>query len=151
MVNTRRSAKQFARGQRGGMFTTSMPASASNVSNEAANCPAVADQEPELGGALAEVHHEVAGLLGGPGPVGVRGDAQDVQRAVADLDHEQDVVASQGHRAVGVEEVDGQHAGGSGAQELPPTGVAVPARCPVGCAGAAGSVGLLRRRPGGRV
>ena len=39
-VNTRRSAKQFARGHRGVILTTSMPASASTASNEAANCPA---------------------------------------------------------------------------------------------------------------
>src|SRR4051794_16839454 len=39
-VLTRRSAKQFARGQRGGILTTSIPASASTASNEAANCPA---------------------------------------------------------------------------------------------------------------
>jgi hypothetical protein len=32
--------KQFARGQRGGILTTSMPASASTASNEAVNCPA---------------------------------------------------------------------------------------------------------------
>ena len=40
MVRTRRSAKQFARGHRGGILTTSMPASAKAASNEAANCPA---------------------------------------------------------------------------------------------------------------
>jgi hypothetical protein len=90
---------------------------------------AVADQESELGGALAEVHDEVAGLLGGPGPVGVFGDAQDVQGAVADFDHEQDVESPQGECAVDVEEVDGQHAGGLGAQELSPAGVGVPHRC----------------------
>ena len=32
---------------------------------------AVADEEPEPGNVVAEVHHEVAGLLGGPGPVGL--------------------------------------------------------------------------------
>ena len=31
---------------------------------------AVADEEPEPGAVVAEVHHEVAGLLGGPGPSG---------------------------------------------------------------------------------
>jgi hypothetical protein len=59
----------------------------------------------------------------------VCGDAQDVQGAVADLDHEQDVESLQGHRAVDLEEVDGQHGGGLGAQELPPGGVGVPLRC----------------------
>jgi hypothetical protein len=41
--------------------------------------------------------------------------------AVADLEREQDVEPPQRHRAVDVEEVDGQHAGGLRAQELPPT------------------------------
>jgi hypothetical protein len=89
---------------------------------------AIADEELEPRDVFAEVHHEVAGLLGGPGPVGVRGDAQDVEEAVADLEREQDVDPSQGHRAVDVEEVDGEHAGGLGAQELPPAGVGVPNR-----------------------
>ena len=34
---TKRSAKQFARGQRGGILTTSMPASARIASNDAGN------------------------------------------------------------------------------------------------------------------
>ena len=88
----------------------------------------VADEEPEPGGALAEVHDEVAGLLGGPGPVGMSGHAQHVQVAVADLEHEQDVEPPQRERAVDVEEVDREHAGGLGAQELPPAGVGVPQR-----------------------
>jgi hypothetical protein len=40
----------------------------------------VADEEPAPHGALAEVHDEVAGLLRGPRPVRVCGDAQDVCR-----------------------------------------------------------------------
>jgi hypothetical protein len=59
----------------------------------------------------------------------VRGDAQDVQVAVADLEREQDVEPPQRDRAVDVEEVDREHAGGLGAQELPPAGVGVPYRC----------------------
>ena len=57
------------------------------------------------------------------------GHAQDVQVAVADLDHEQDVESPERHRAVDVEEVDREHAGGLGAQELPPAAVGVPDRC----------------------
>ena len=57
------------------------------------------------------------------------GHAQHVQVAVADLENEQDVQPSQGRRAVDVEEVDREHAGGLGAQELPPTAVGVPDRC----------------------
>ena len=67
----------------------------------------------ELSGAIAaEVHDEVAGLLCRPGSIGVRGHAEDVQVAVADLEDEQDVEPAQCHRAVDVEEVDGEHAGG---------------------------------------
>jgi hypothetical protein len=114
-VNTRRSAKQFARGHRGGILTTSIPASANTASNEAANCPARSpDQEPEPGDVFVEVEQEVAGLLRGPGPVGVRGHAQHVQVAITDLGGDQDVEPPQCHRAVDVEEVDGQHAGGLG-------------------------------------
>jgi hypothetical protein len=68
------------------------------------------------------------GLLSCPGPVGLCGHAQNVQVAVADFDCEQDVEPAQRDRAVDVEEVDGHHAGGLAAQELPPTGVGVPER-----------------------
>ena len=71
MVNTRRSAKQFARKHRGGILTTTMPASAMTASNDAVNCPGpIVDEEPKPGGTLAEIHHEVAGLLRGPDPSG---------------------------------------------------------------------------------
>jgi hypothetical protein len=56
------------------------------------------------------------------------GDSQDVQVAVADLEHEQHVEPAQGDRAVDVEEVDREHAGGVRTQELPPTGVGVSVR-----------------------
>jgi len=49
---------------------------------------AVADEELELAGAFTEVHEQVAGLLGGPCPGGVRGDAQDVHAAGLDLHRE---------------------------------------------------------------
>ncbi len=65
----------------------------------------IADEEPEPRALFVEVHDEVAGLLGGPRPVGVRGHAQDVQVAVADLECEQDVEPPQLDRAVDVEEV----------------------------------------------
>ena len=39
---------------------------------------AVADEEPESVDVLAEAHDEVAGLLRGPRPVGMRGHAEDV-------------------------------------------------------------------------
>ena len=46
---------------------------------------AVPDQEPGAGGAIVEVHQQVADLLGGPWPVRVRGDAGDVHVTGADL------------------------------------------------------------------
>src|SRR6478735_7998863 len=46
----------------------------------------VADQEPDPVGAFAEVHQQVAGLLGGPVPGGVGGDPGDVYAAAVVLD-----------------------------------------------------------------
>ena len=89
----------------------------------------VADEEPEAGGAVTEVHQEVADLLCGPGTVRVRGDPEDVHVAGADLHDEQAVQALEGHRAVDVEEVGGEHRGCLGVQELPPGRVGVPFRC----------------------
>ena len=57
------------------------------------------------------------------------GHAQHMQVAVADLKHEQHIEPPQRERAVDVEEVDREHAGGLGAQELPPAGVGVPQWC----------------------
>ncbi|HEX3287558.1 MAG TPA: hypothetical protein VHT50_23575 [Mycobacterium sp.] len=55
-------------------MTTSMPASAKTASNEAVNCPApIADEDPEPRALFVEAHDEVAGLLGGPRPVGMAG------------------------------------------------------------------------------
>ncbi len=36
----------------------------------------VANEDPELGHAIAEIHHEIADLLGGPSAIGVGGRAQ---------------------------------------------------------------------------
>jgi hypothetical protein len=59
----------------------------------------------------------------------VRGDPEDVHAAAADLHDEQAVQALQGHRAVYVEEVGGEHRRCLGVQELPPAGVGLPFRC----------------------
>ena len=48
------------------------------ASKEAQLSGSIADEEPEPGGLVAEVDDEVAGLLGGPGSVGMCGHAQDV-------------------------------------------------------------------------
>ncbi|MGO8886255.1 MAG: hypothetical protein ACLQI7_21700, partial [Streptosporangiaceae bacterium] len=73
---------------------------------------------PEAGGAITQIHQEVGDLLHGPGTVRVRGHAEDVHVAGADLDHEQAVQAPQGHRAVDVEEIGGEHGRGLRVQEL---------------------------------
>jgi hypothetical protein len=80
----------------------------------------IADEEPEPGDVIAKVDDEVAGLLGGPRPVGMSGHAQDVQGAVADLESEEYVDPLQRQSAVDVEEVHGQHAGGLRSQEASP-------------------------------
>jgi hypothetical protein len=75
-----------ARGQRGGMFAMSIPAPARTASNAVVNWLARSrDEESDGGGAVVEVHQQVAGLLGGPGPGRVTGYAEDVDVAVADL------------------------------------------------------------------
>ena len=89
----------------------------------------VADQEAEVRGVLAEVHQEVADLLGGPRAVGVRGDAEDVHVPAADLNDKQAVQTLERDRAVDVEEVRREHGCGLGLQELPPAHVGVPVRC----------------------
>ena len=48
---------------------------------------AVADQEPKLVGPVAELHQQVAGLLGDPGLGGMGGDPGEVHAAAAVLDH----------------------------------------------------------------
>ena len=81
---------------------------------------AVADEKPERGGPVVEVHEQVAGLLGGPSSGGVAGRPEDVDVAGADLEGEEHVDPFQGDRAVDVEEVHGQHGRGLGAQEPSP-------------------------------
>ena len=79
----------------------------------------VADQEPEPVGAIAEIHEQVAGLLGDPGSGGVGGDPGDVHAAAAVLDHHEDVEAAQ-EDGVDVGEVDGEDRVGLRGQELSP-------------------------------
>ena len=100
------------------MTRTPLPANtSSNDGRELA--VAVADQESEPAGAFAEIHEQVTGLLGGPRPGGVGGDAQDVHPAGLDLHHEEDVQAVEEH-GVNVQEVACQDPGRLGGQELPP-------------------------------
>src|SRR5688572_8142041 len=117
-VRTNRSAKQFALGHRGGILTGSIPAPARTASEGVSELTgSVADQEPERGGSIVEVHEQVAGLLGGPRSGRMAGYPEDVHGPVADLEGEEDVDPFQGDRAVDVEEVPGQHGRGLRAQE----------------------------------
>ena len=105
-----------------------MPASVSTVSKTAVNWPARSpDQIPEHRRTLGQLEQQVPGLLGGPRPIGVGGDAKNVHAARLNLHNEQHVEPSQRHR-VDVEEVDREHPGGLGAQELPPGGVVAAGR-----------------------
>lgn len=58
-----------------------------------ANLPTVADQEAEPAHVLTQVHHQVAGLLGGPNTGRVSWDAQEVHTSCLDLHDEQHVQA----------------------------------------------------------
>src|SRR5436305_11257277 len=84
-VPTNRSAKQFARGQRRGILTTWMPTSARTASNDPANWPARSRTKPKFSDAIAEIHHQVADLLGRPSAVWVGGRAQQVHGSGGDL------------------------------------------------------------------
>src|SRR5258705_7376136 len=55
----------------------------------------VPDEDLELVGAVAQIHEQVTGGLGGPGSVGVGGDAEDMDVAAADLDDEEHIQALQ--------------------------------------------------------
>jgi hypothetical protein len=78
----------------------------------------VTDQEPEPAGALAEVHEQVAGLLGSPASGRMGGNAQDVHGPGLHLHDEQDVHTPQQH-GIDMQEVAGQDAGRLAGQELP--------------------------------
>ena len=79
----------------------------------------VADQEPELFGLVAEVHQEVAGLLGDPRPGRMGGDPGEVHAAAPVLDHDQDVEATQEDR-VDMGEIDRENRVSLRGQELLP-------------------------------
>lgn len=80
---------------------------------------AVTDQEFEVACVVAQVEHQVAGLLGDPCGGRVRGDTQDPDAAGGVLDDGEAVQPGQGDR-VGMEEITGQDFFGLGPQELPP-------------------------------
>ena len=115
----KRSAIAFARGARIGVRMIRMSAPMKTASNGGEFAVPVADQEPELIGVFAEVHEQVAGLLGDPGPGGVCGDPGQVHAATLVLDHDEDVEAAQEH-GVDVGEGDREDRVGLGGQELSP-------------------------------
>jgi len=116
----KRSVIAFARGARIGVRMIRMSVPVKTASNVAVNFVVpVADQEQELVGAFAEVHQEVAGLLGHPVPGGVGGDSGEVYAATAVLDHQQDVQAAE-EDGVDVGEVDGKDRVGLRVEELRP-------------------------------
>jgi hypothetical protein len=94
----------------------------------------VPDEEAEGDSPVAEVHEQVAGLLGGPRAARVGGHAEDVHVPGRHLHDEQDGQAFEEDRVHG-EEVAGQQAISWGAQERPPRGAGVP-RCRSGPPGA---------------
>jgi len=79
----------------------------------------VADQEAQLVGPLPEISDEIAGQLRRPGRGWMRGDAQDVDMAVAGIQDEEHVDTLEGH-AIDVEEIARQKRVGVGAEEAAP-------------------------------
>jgi hypothetical protein len=70
---------------RGGIFTASMPALARTASKKPVNCPALSRTRNRKSATRSPgVHQEIADLLGGPRPVRVRGDPEDVYVTGAD-------------------------------------------------------------------
>jgi hypothetical protein len=78
----------------------------------------VPDQEPNAGGPVGQVHHQVASLLGNPLAGGVGRDAQQMNPPGGELDREQYIQPGEQQRVHG-EEVGGQHEVGLGGEELP--------------------------------
>jgi hypothetical protein len=99
---------------------------------------AVADHELDPVCLLAEVHQQVACLLGGPPAGGMLGDSENADAPAGVLDHGQDVSLGDSGQAGG-EEVARQDRLGLGAQELLPG-------CPGPARRGAGS-GLLHNFP----
>ena len=100
-----------ALGVRGGILTTSTSSAANTASKRRNELGApVADEESERRRPVAQVDHEVAGLLGRPFTGRVRGHAEDVDAAGHGFHDDQDVDASKGD-GVDVEEVRGKQPG----------------------------------------
>ena len=71
-VRTNRSAKQFARGKkRRNSHHVDTGIGQDSIERRGELSGAVSDEESELGDAIAEIHHQIADLLGGPSAIGV--------------------------------------------------------------------------------
>ena len=114
-----RSAIAFARGARTGVRMMRRSAPVNTASKAAVNLLSRSRIKNRLLGAVAELHQQVAGLLGDPGAGGVGGDPGDVHAATVVLDHDEDIEAAQEHR-VDVDEVDREDRVGLCGQELSP-------------------------------
>src|SRR4051812_24557715 len=82
----------------------------------------VPDQEPKAADPVAEIHHEVTSLLGGPLGGRVSGDTEDVHPPGGNLHHDQHVQPAQ-RDGVDVEEVGREQPGHLRSQEGSPAGV----------------------------
>ena len=120
-LRTNRSAKQFARGVRGLDHPHAFIGEYRVEPGRELRVP-IPDQEPERAGPLPHVEDQVTGLLGGPLPRRVRGDAEQAHPTGHHLHHEQHIDPAQRDR-VQVEEVAGQQALRLATQELPPARV----------------------------
>jgi hypothetical protein len=89
----------------------------------------VPDEEVEGTVPVSEIHDQVAGLLSGPGAIGMFGDAEDVDVPGGHFHDEQHVQAAQEDR-LNVEEVAGQKPVRLSAEECPPGGVVPAGRWP---------------------
>ena len=109
-------------GVRGGVFTIFTPSVAKIASKALVNLASRSRiRKRKLAYPVADVHEQIAGLLGGPGAGGVGGHAQDVQTCrVATLHHEQDVHAFEGGSWVHMEEVARPAALAPGGTQEPP-------------------------------
>ena len=140
-VPTQRSANEFARGACGGDLITSIPSPVNTASKTVVNfAVAVAEQEPQLGRALVEVHEHVSGLLGDPGAGRMGGHAGHLNPAGGDL-HEEKYVDPLEEHGIDSEEIAGQDRLRLGGEELLP-GRAGPAGCRV-------HAGLIQDLPDG--
>ena len=96
-----------------------MSAAENTASKAAVNLASRSNQEPELSGAVAEVHKQIAGLLGYPSPGRAGGDPGEVHATATVLDHHEYVQAAE-QDGVDVGEVDRKDPMGRRGEELSP-------------------------------